>query len=80
MQGPAPVPPPCCAVTAIDVRGGVVVLAGDDGHLSPALFDFVKPGGGFEKKGYGVACYVLSATANINARAFAESYARAMRN
>ena len=24
VQGPAPVPPPCCAVTAIDVRGGVV--------------------------------------------------------
>lgn len=54
-----------------------------DGGSQPADFGVElegKLGGGFEKGGYGVACYVLKATANVNARAFGESYARAMRN
>lgn len=54
-----------------------------DGGSQPADFGVElegKLGGGFEKNDFGLACYVLKAAANVNARAFAESYTRAMRN
>jgi hypothetical protein len=53
-----------------------------EGRSRPQAFAYVGAAAALrgEKGGYGVACYVLSATANVNARAFAESYARAMRN